>query len=266
MQRKLQLLFAIAILALSQTAYAGAPTSPSSQAAAPNQATVDITINDAGNVSVGGIDLSRLNVLPLNSQALIVAKDLNNVQLTVQGDSVTMNVQGTEVAKILWNSSSRQAVAALASKYGVQLNPDTQTRIEEWISSANVALTARYANEPSKPLNLSLSKYLLLDVGQNGQLSVEKSPLAVNLDPTVIQTIQRGGNQATVCWNKGTLNATVDGADLPTITLNPQGVQVLSKALNLGIENNMDSVLGSKLGVDVSLPGGTHVTNATCGQ
>jgi hypothetical protein len=267
MKRKMLLFVAIVItvaavnLALSKTGYADPAAAP-----AANQATVDVTINDAGQVSVGGIDLAALGIAPLDPSVLTYAKDLNSVNVNVAGDAVSLDLQGTPLATIQWTPAERQAVTTLAARYGVQLNPDTQGRIEEWISSSNVDVTARFANEPSKPLSLALSKYLWLDIGSNGQLMFEKSPLAAYIDPSVIQSIEIAGNQANVCWDKGTLNSMVDGQALPSITLNKDGVQLLSKSLNLGIDNYLDQIAGAKFGVDVALPGGAHSASATCGQ
>jgi len=252
-------------LMLSGTALADPPPSPAKQNAAANKATVDITINDAGGMSVGGVNLQSLGVLPLDQQVVNVARNLRDAHLVVNNDQVTLDTQGTEVVKILWTPTSRQTVANLATAYGVALSPDLLNRIEGWISSSNIDVTARFANEASKPLDLDVSRLILVDISSNGQLAVETAPLAAGIDPTALQFIQRGGNQATACWNKGTLIAKVNGAELPTITLNPDGVNMVTKALNLPVDSGAETaVLNSRLGVDVSLPGGSHSANATC--
>lgn len=265
MKRKLLLVVALAIAvawlspALSKTGYAGAP------AAAPaNQATVDITINDAGGVSVGGIDLSSLGVMPLDAQVTAIAKRLDSAHLVVQDQAVMLDVQKTPTVKIDWSASSRQTVGNLAVRYGVQLSPDFLSRLEEWINSSNIDLTVRFANEASKPAQIALTKPVLVDIGANGQVTVEKLPLAAQVTQATVQLMMLGGKQATACWNKGKLTAAVDGAPLPTITLNPEGVQVLNQALNLNITNIKEPLLGSRFGADLSLPGGAHAADATC--
>lgn len=282
MKRKMLVLVIIAITVLSlyakisSTAYASQPPiEPRGQAAPANNATIDIVINDAGNLSIGGINLSALTGAPLAPEVTTIAKNLGSVHFMSQANAVTLDVQGTEIAKIDWTADSRQNAATLASRYGVQLEPGVQTRIEEWISSTTVDVTARFANEASKPLNLSLSKYLLVDIQPNGQLVIENIPLAAAVDTTALQQIQMGGNSATVCWNGGTLTAKVDGQDLPTITLNRDGITMLTNALDpraLGLAMDSGSLsavsstlLDARVGVDVSLPGGSHSAGATCG-
>jgi biopolymer transport protein ExbD len=256
---------AFASLALSNTAYADPPPRPAKQAAPPNTATVDITINDQGEVSVGGIPLSSLGLGRLDASVGQVVKNLENARLLVQGNEVTLDVQGTELMKILWDPNSRQALANLAAKYQVPVSPDQVQRIEDWVSTSTIDVTARYANEPSKPFNINLADYLQLDVAPDGRLTIEKIPLAYGIEPSTLQMIQRGGNQAAVCWDKGTLIAAVDGQELPTITIQPDGIDVIQKALNLPITPNIESVLGSRLGVDVSFAGGSH-SGGTCGS
>jgi len=274
MKRKMPVLVIIAItvlslyVKLSTTAYASQPpVEPSSQATASNSATVDIVFNDAGDISIGGVNLSALGVGKLDSQVTTIAKNLGSVHLMTQSSEVTLDVQGTQIAKIDWSAESRTNAATLATRYGVQLEPGVQSRIEEWLSTTTLDVTARFANEASKPLNISLSKYLTLDIQPNGQLVIENIPLAAAIDQSALSTMELGGKSATVCWNKGVLTATVDGQPLPTITLNPDGVSMITSALNLdpSVSGAAPAILGSKLGVDVSLPGGTHAAGATCG-
>lgn len=259
---------AIAVLSplLQKMVYAKPPESPATQAPAANLATVDITINDSGGLSIGGVDLRSLGVMPLDQQVVTVAKNLQTVHVAVEDNQVNVDVQKTPVAKMDWNQSSRQASANLAVRYGVQLSPQFQARLEQWISSSNVNVTARFTNEPSQVADIALSKPVLVDLGQNGQLTVETLPLAAQIDPRVVQSLMLGGNQATACWSKGKLTAAVDGAQLPTITLNPEGVEVINQALNLNITNIKAPLLAARFGVDLSLPGGSHVATAACNE
>lgn len=264
MRGKVLLVTALAIsvvwlsLAVTKTGYAKPP------AAAANQATVDITINDTGGVSVGGIALNRLGVLPLDPQVTTIAQRLNSAHVIVQDQNVTLDVQQTPVLKIDWTPSSRTAAANLATRYGVQLSPDFITRLEEWISTSNLDVTVRYANELSKPAQIGLSKPVLVDIADNGQLTVEKIPLAAQIAPAAVQTIMMGGKQAIACWNKGTLSAKVDGAELPKVTITAAGIDVANQALNLNIPDLQQPLLGSRFGVDLSMPGGAHATAETC--
>lgn len=261
---KWNLLIAVALVSLTaalvlpSTAYADAP-------APQNQVTLDITINETGEMSVGGLSMTQMGLGRIDDQAKGIFKDLDSAHLVLQGELVTVDVHGTPVLKMQWNPTSRQVLATVATRYGVQLTADLQTRIEEWVSSSNIDVTARYSNEASKPLVAKMPKPVLVDLGAEGQVTVEKMPLAYGIDPGVFQYIKMSGVQnAIMCWNKGTLNPKADGKDLPSITLYPKGVQFLSQALHLNIENSLEPFFGSQVGADVTLPGGAHQAGTTC--
>lgn len=265
MNRKLQILTAVVVmllaLALFQPAYADSP-SP----AAANNVSVEITINSAGEMTVGGLSLKGLGLAPIDSQTVQIVKNLNNAHLTLEGSAVNVEIQGMPAMKIEWSPASRKTVVDLAAQYGLAISPDVMARAEEWITSSNVDVTARYTQDASKPLSLSLSKMLWVDLAADGRVAIEKGPLAYAIDPSYMPLIrQSGAKNATACYNKGTLLTKVDGRDLPAVTLYKKGLQVLSQQLNLGIDQNPDPWLAALLGVDIQLPGGTHA-NATCGQ
>jgi hypothetical protein len=267
MKQSVRILVAIvatcAGLALSRTAYADAP----SPATLPNQVTLDITINSSGEMTVGGLSLKALGLGPIDSQATQVASNLNSAHLVLQGDVISVDVHGTPFVKMQWTPASRQVVANLAAKYGYTISPDIMARIEEWATSSSLDITARYTNETSKPLTINLTKPFLVDVGPEGQVAIEKGPLAYGIDPRVMQTIKQSGVRNTaMCWNKGTLIAKVDGNNLPSLTVYPKGLEAVSQALNLRIDNDVDPLFGSQLGVDVNLPGGAHQTGTACGN
>jgi hypothetical protein len=265
MIRKLLLVVALALtivgltVAVSTTAYADSPT------AGTNSATIDITIHDSGHWSIGGVELSAMNIMPMDSTAVAYARTLDSVHLMVEGEAVQLDIQGTPLVKLQWSPSSRAAVAKIASQYGVVLTPDIQARIEEWISTSSIDFTARYSNETSRPLNISLSTPILVDLYPNGAMAIEKAPLALAIDPIAYPWINAAGYQATLCWNKGTFTAKIDGQDLPSITVDPSGFQLINRAFSLGIATDLTSLFGSTFGVDVSLNGAPHPAGASCG-
>ncbi|MBI5032901.1 MAG: hypothetical protein HZB51_20465 [Chloroflexi bacterium] len=255
------LVFVCAVLGLPTPVYASGP------AAAPvNQITLDITVNDRGELSIGGFSMTQLGLGRLDDQARAIVKDLDTARLVVQGELVTADVHGTPLLKIQWTPTSRQTLATLASRYGVQMSPDLQTRIEEWVSSSNIDVTARYSNEASKPLVAKIPKPILVDLGPQGEITVEKVLLANPIDPGVYQTIKQSQVQnATLCWNKGTLNTQADGKDLPSITLYPDGMKFLNQALNLNIDNNsLNTLFSVQVGSDISMPSGVHPAGFAC--
>lgn len=268
MKQKLLLIVAIALVcagvALPNLALADAP-------APANQVTLEITVGDNGNLSIGGLNsaalgIGRIDWRQLQSQVKTSAQELKNVHLVLQGELVSIDVQGQPVMKMQWNPATRKLMTGLAQKYGVQITADMQTRLEEWISSTSLDVTARFANEASKPMAITLAKPIMVDLADNGQLTVEKMPLAIAIDRAVIQQIKMGGIQnGTLCWNKGTIQTKVDGNDLPAITLDPKGVQMVMKALNLVDLGNIQPFFTTLMGVDISVGGGAHKAGAICG-
>lgn len=270
MKRGLVIFVGIALIAvvinfaLSSTGYADPAAAPAQQTAPANLATVEVTVNDRGNLSIGGVDLGQFNVQPLDPMVLAYIQALKDAHLLVEDQEVNVDVQNTPTVKMEWNPENRAAAAALAVRYGVQLTDAIQARLEQWISTSKIDVTARYSNDASKPADIALTTPVLVDIGANGQLTVENFPLNAAIDQATLNTIMLGGNQAVVCWSKGRVNASVNGAALPSITLNPEGVQVVTQALNLPIGGLKDPILAARLGVDVSLPGGQHVATAEC--
>jgi len=234
-----------------------------------NQIIADVTVNASGQLSIAGIDNKVIPLGQIDSQAVAIAKNLDNVHLVLQGDVVTVDVHGIPLAKMQSTQASRQVVENLAVRYGVQLSPEVQARLEQWLSSSNLDITVRYANEPSKPLKVNVAQPVLVDVGSDGRVTVENIPLdpsAVRLDPLTVQTLGQGIQNAVICWKKGTLNAKVDGKSLPPITVDPNGARVLSQVFGLGIENDIGPIFDSLIGLDVDLPGGKHQAGSVCGN
>jgi len=256
------LLVTLAALGVVQNAYADGPA----PAPAANQVVVDVTVNSAGEMTVGGVSLKSLNVAPLDSSTLQMIKNLDNGHLVIQGDVVSLDLHGTPIMKMQWDASSRQALVDLAAKYGYAVSPDVLARVQDWIATSNIDVTARFTDQVSKPLTIKLTKSVLVDIGSQGQVSIEKGQLAYGIDQSVLQPImQSGAKSAIVCWNQGTLTEKVDGKALPTFTFDPKGAQYLIQALQLQV-SNLDPFFGAQLGFDVALPGGAHATGSACGQ
>lgn len=262
MKRKLLFIVALVLvavgIALPTTSYADAPT-------ADNQVAVDITINERGEISIGGLSMTQMGLGRIDDNTTAWIKQFNDAHLVLQGEMVTVDVKGQPLVKVQWAPASRQILATIATRYGVQLTSDLQARLEEWISTSNVDITARYSNEASKPLMAKMPKPLLVDFGANGQVTVEKMPLAYGVDPSVFQYVRMAGIQnATFCWNKGTLTPSADGKALPSITLYPKGIQFLSQVLHLNIESSLDPFFNAQIGADVNMPGGARQAGFTC--
>lgn len=218
-------------------------------------------------MSIGGLSAPQLGLAPLDSQVVQTAKSLGSAHVQIQGQLIAADVQGTPLLKIQWDPASRQLISDLASRYGYAVSPDVMARIEQWIASSNVDLTARYDNGLSKPLMVNLSKPVLVDVGSGGQITVEKIPLAMVIDPSAVQTIQQGQiRNAILCWKQGTLTATVDGKVLPQVTLDQNGIRLINQIFGLNLGDQLVPLFADQFGIDVSMPGGAHSATATCGQ
>ncbi len=272
MKQKFLVLAALALVAVAlnvglfQGAWAASPPEGKNKQAAPeNRARVDIAINERGDISVGGVALSALGLAPVDAQVVNAIKTLGDVQLVAQDEMITVTVPQGELGRILWSPASRQVAAQLAADYGLVLAPATYDRVEDWISTSDIDLSARFSNEASEAPEVLISTPIQVEVAQNGQLTVEGGPLATGIDTNVLHTIQLGGNSAVACWNQGTLTAMVDGEELPSVVLNPAGITTLAQAFNLPInEAGLNAILNSRLGVDLSLPGGAPMNGVSC--
>jgi len=218
-------------------------------------------------MTVGGVNLKALGVQPLDSQSLRIVKNVDNAHLVLQGNLVTLEVQGEPALKLDWNAASRKIVTDLAAKYGYAATPEVMARAEEWISSLTIDATARYTSEMSKPLVIRLSKAIWVELGADGQVTVEKAPVPFKLEPSVMQVLKQGGAQnATLCWNNGALEAQVDGKPLPSVILDPKAAPLFSKIVGSDLQKSLDMLYNSLIGADITLPGGSHQANFTCGQ
>lgn len=251
-----------AAMALPTAVFADTP----SPAAATNNAVVDVTLTDAGYMTVGGVDLKALGVAPLDAQVMQIVKTLDTARVVVAAETVTVDVHGNPAVKMQWNPASRAVLVDLAGKYGVVISPAVMNRVEEWITSSNVDVTARFTNQPSKAASISLTKPVWIDIASNGAVAVENGPLAYGIEQSVLAQIRQSGVQnALVCWNKGTLKLTADGKALPSITLDPKGAAFLAKAFNLMV-SDVTPFFDATLGADVSMGGAKHTAGANCGQ
>jgi hypothetical protein len=232
---------------------------------ADNRINADITINSAGELNVGGINLVTLGVQPLDAQTVQLVKTINTARLLVQGNAINVDFQGKPALQMDWNANSRKVVTDLAANLGYGLKPEVMARIEEWITTSTVEATARYANEASKPVSINLTKALWVDLTNDGHVSVEQFPLDVELDAATMATIKQAGiSNSTVCWNKGNLTMRAGGKPLPGLTLLPKGVELAGRMLGPGSEKGFEVLLNSLLGADISLGGAPHQPNATC--
>jgi len=227
---------------------------------------VDITINEAGELSVAGLSLKALGVAPIGTQAAQIAKSLGNAHMVVQGEFISVDVHdGTPLMRLQWNPSNRQVVADLAGMYGYRLTPQAMARFEEWVTSSNLDITARYSSQVSKPMVIRLAKPIQIDIVPDGKVSVEQMPLGTTLDAGAIQLMKLSGvKNALVCWNKGAITVQVDGRQLPQIGVNPMGVRLVGLLLNMNIDAYVDQLFGDLFGADISLPGGNHQPSAVC--
>lgn len=258
------------LLTSSAPVVANEPAAKPAQTEPENQITLDITVNpETGELSIGGYSadqLSLLGITGLGDAEMNLVKRFDNFHFQLNGDEVVLDVDGTPLGKVEWNSDSRNAMLDFAAEYGIQLNTDAQARIEGWLDTTSIDITARVSESASKPFTVNMTRLIMVDVGKDGQLTVEKLPLAVWLDTSVLGLAEIGEiERSLICWDKGTLSTQVNGAQLPKITVNPAGVEVLNQALNLGIKNTRPLFL-SNVGVDLVLPGGQHQADASCSK
>ena len=86
-----------------------------------------------------------------------------------------------------------------------------------------------------------------------------------SLTPEVIRILEMGKiSNAAVCWDKGALDATINGAKLPQLVIYSDGLSVLDRAFDLNI-GDVQQLFQSKLGASILYGDGDHGATQ-CGQ
>ena len=178
--------------------------------------------------------------------------------LTMNNTEICLNVESTKAICLPWDQTTRQNLFST-------LDPNLDTiRIEEWLSIVNVSLIVNNSPRVSQSLVLRLSTLLKVDVSKEGAVSVEGFNTGV-VQPSIYDASQAGGiDNTTVCWSQGNIFTTVNGKDLPQITVYQDGIEVIDKALNLQM-GDLDPFFKSELGASVSFGGADHKFTS-CGK
>ncbi|OGG04807.1 hypothetical protein A2Z33_05860 [Candidatus Gottesmanbacteria bacterium RBG_16_52_11] len=248
------------------------PAKPVSAGGVTDYILIDATINPvSGAISVGGFsaaELAAFGIQPIHQDVVSVLRQLNQVHAFLNGTEITVDVDGQKLAAIQWNKESRSALFVLAESYGISLPGATTERVSGLLDEVQVEITTRMTAETSKPFAIQLSRPLQADVGTNGQVTLEGLPTGISLAPEVVNLAASGRvKNLVVCWNQGQVEATVNGQQLPSVTLYRAGVDVLNKVLlgNQAVQN-LDPAFTTKVGIDASLSGAPHQTDARCGD
>lgn len=237
-----------------------------------NYVEIDFTYDPAtGCFSVGGFSCDQIQQLlgfqPLDKNALSVLSEFGDLHMQLTGTEASISrMDGTNLATINWDANSRNSVLELLGNYGVNLNKDAVSRAEEILTLSDLNLNVRASPETSETLHVALSTLILADIAKNGYLSVEGINTGLMLNPEVVRIAEMGDiKNITACWDKGSFVTKVNGNDLPTITLSEEGLEAADKALNLGLEDILPSLINTRIGTNLAISDGTHPEDVYCG-
>lgn len=175
--------------------------------------------------------------------------------ITLNNAEICLNVESVKAICLPWNQDTRQNL------FGT-INDNLNTaRIEEWLGVTNVVLNINNSSRVSQSLVINLATLLQVDVSQEGTVSVEGYNTGI-AQPEISNLAQTGGiDNATICWSKGNIYTTVNGNSLPQITVYQAGIELVDKALNLGL-GNTDPFFASQVGTSISFAGAEHETTS----
>lgn len=233
-----------------------------------NHVFIDVTYDPkAKTYSIGGFSESQLKqygMPALQDQVYQMLGQVADVNLKVDGQQFNLLVDSTKLATLEWNQASRAFIYGMIDSYSNMPLID-QTRAEDWLSKINLEVAIRKSPEVSKPLVVDLATLLNVDITPEGVVSVEGLNTGTSLTPEVIQLIQAGSvSNAAVCWDRGQLITSVNGASLPKITLYQEGLNVIDKAFALGL-GDVSQLFSINVGASILYGNGSH-TGVVCGQ
>jgi len=268
---KIILIFA-ALLAI--TAYAGVSTFSNAVATVAAQETpgntlhIDATFNpDTKAYSLGGFSqaqLAQMGLGELPPEVWGLLGSFQQLSLKISGETVELFADDAKLASVNWDKDSRKWLYSLIDGVS-QAAPLDQQRAELWLEKADIQVTFRKSAEISQPLVLDFATLVNVDIDKAGVVSVEGFPTGQALPAEAAQLFESANiDNVTVCWSKGELNNTVNGAEIPKITLFEEGLSVVDKAFGLNL-GDLGQLFQSQLGANIAYGGSMH-PEGSCGQ
>lgn len=262
------LAFLLALLIVLGVTFSQKPLSATAQEGSTNQIYVDITFDPkAKTYSIGGFSeaqLKQFGAPALQDEIWDFLGALQGANLKVDSAKIDLTVDQANLATLNWNQKSRALIYTLVDTYSGMPLID-QARAEDWLSKANIEFALRKSPEISKPLLLNLATAFNVDITKEGIVNVEGFNTGTSLTPEVIQILEMGKiSNAAVCWDKGALDATINGAKLPQLVIYSDGLSVLDRAFGLNI-GDVQQLFQSKLGASILYGDGDHGATQ-CGQ
>jgi hypothetical protein len=259
----------IAIVAIALPTLAAAM--PPAQLVPPkNVVEIDFSLDpDTGEFSVIGLgpdQLRALGIMPFDPRYVPVPPELKSAELSVDGQYINSFINNQPLLTVDWDNLNRRTamsmLLALSSSYGesvnIDFNDDQAARIEQWISNSKFTVTGR-VNKSGKsyPLVLKVTDPIKVDLTSGGDILVEEFPIPGEVPPQLVELLELLAKEENlVCYKEGTLEVQVDGNELPSITLHPEGLDLIKEFSVLNMEgSDLDPLFDATLGVDFALDG-----------
>jgi hypothetical protein len=234
-----------------------------------NNIILDITYNpETQTYSLIGLTEEQLKLLGapgLEQNVWAILERFDGISLEINNAEINLNTDDAKLATINWDDESREVLYDVIDGYTMQMALVDRQRADEWMEKANVVLTIRNSPDVSNPLVVDLTTLLKVDVSKEGAVAVEGFNTGVALQPDITLMAESGGiDNAAVCWSKSMLKSRVNGNALPQITIHQEGLEVVDKALGLGL-GDVTQFFNFQLGASVSFDGAEHLYSE-CGD
>ena len=236
-----------------------------------NNVSVAATVSPEGELlSVGGLAPSQLG-LPAAwfDLSLFDLLGIQEAEVSVGLNGVSLAANGEDWISLAWNPDMLVEKAPVAAGLsGIAFGPaetqvlDTAT---DWLDDTQVTVGITIADTPQDDaLTLSVGRPLMVQVADNGGVTVEGFYTGMALDPQTTATLN-GLGSAAVKWDgaEGELRLSTGGMPLPYLKVEegflPTAVEILAGGQDLGLPVSLDyleAVLGNtKFSVGIGTEG-----------
>lgn len=228
-----------------------------------NRIFIDVTYDpNTETYSLGGFssdELKQFGAPEFQPEIWQVLSALDSVTLKLAGEELNLVTDEAQVATVAWDANSRELLYGMLNAY-LALGEVDMERAEAWLDKADLEVNVRESKELSDPLLIELATLLQVNIAESGELAVEGYPTGYGIPAEIMDMIKAAEiNNVKLCWNKGVIDADINGTAMPEITLYQEGVNVIDKAFGLNL-GDLSPVFDSSFGAGLVYGEGDPVT------
>jgi hypothetical protein len=225
-----------------------------------NVVSVAATVSPQGELlSVGGLAPSTLGIPSAwFDLSLFDLLGIEEADVSIGLNGVTLAANGEDWISLAWNPDMLVEKAPVAASLSGVAFGTAETQVldtaTDWLEDTQIRASIDIAETPTdEPLTLSIGRPVMVDVAENGALSVEGFFTGMALDPQTTATLT-GLGSAAVMWDgsDGQLRLATGGGPLPYLQVDegflPTAVNILAGGQDLGLPVSLDyleAVLGN---------------------